>query len=103
MWYQSARAISQQKPASSRAIATATTPLGLRRACLSCCLASVEPSLGAPGDVDDVRGLALLATLELFARGGMALIMVGGLDQEPAGVRGAGFGDRALPALLPWM
>ena len=32
---QSARAISQQKPASSRATATATTPLGLRRVCLS--------------------------------------------------------------------
>jgi hypothetical protein len=47
-----------------------------------------------------VRGLAFLATLELFARGGVALVVVGGLDQQPAGVSRAGLGDRSLTALL---
>ena len=63
--------------------------------------AGVQPSLGAPGDVDGLRRLAALATLELGGDGGVSLVVVGGLDQQPAGVGGAGLGDRALAAFWP--
>lgn len=48
--------------------------------------AGVKPSLGAPCDVDDVRWLAFLAALDLLAVAGVSLVVVGGLDQEAAGV-----------------
>src|SRR5690348_16732374 len=62
--------------------------------------ARVEASLRFPGDVDDLRRLAALATLELDADAGLAAVVVGGLDQQPAGVAGPRFGDRPLAALL---
>jgi len=57
--------------------------------------AGVEPSLGARGGVDDVRGLAFLAALQLLSVCDVPLVVVGGLDQQPAGVE---------PALViaPW-
>lgn len=62
--------------------------------------AGVQASLRAPGNVDDLGGLAALATLQRFPDRGVAAVVVGGLDQKPAGVGGAGFGDRSLTALL---
>ena len=41
-----------------------------------------------------------MATLERFADYGAAAVVVRGLDEQPAGVGGAGFGDRTEPALL---
>ncbi|MGO9903646.1 MAG: hypothetical protein ACLP0J_29175 [Solirubrobacteraceae bacterium] len=61
--------------------------------------ASVEPALCAPGDVDDLGCLAALAALERLADRGAAAVVVGRLDQ-PAGVGGAGLGDRPEPALV---
>src|SRR5215211_537247 len=60
--------------------------------------ALVEALLGAPGDRDHARVLALLAAGESFADRGTVAVMVGGLDQEAAGVGGSGLGDRALAA-----
>jgi hypothetical protein len=57
------------------------------------------PTLGFPGDVDDLGRLAALAALELLGDRGAASIVVSGLDQQPAGVRGARLGDRPEPAL----
>lgn len=59
---------------------------------------AVEAVLGAPGDLEDVVGLALLAVLECRADAGWALVVPGGFDQKPAGVAAAGLGDRAAMA-----
>jgi hypothetical protein len=61
--------------------------------------ARVEALLGAPRDRDDARVLAVLAAGEGDADGGWAAVVVRGLDEQPAGVRRAGLGDRALAAL----
>src|SRR5579862_5210281 len=58
--------------------------------------ALVQALLGAPGDRDDPWVLAGLAAGERLADAGRVAVVVGGLDQEPARVAGAGFGDRAL-------
>jgi len=60
----------------------------------------VEAVLGAPGDLEDVRGLALLAVAESGADPRLAQVVPGGLNQEPARVAGAGLRDRALAARL---
>ena len=41
-----------------------------------------------------------MATLERFADHGAAVVVVSGLDEQSAGVGGAGLGDRPQPALL---
>jgi hypothetical protein len=61
---------------------------------------AVQSSLGLPGDLDDRGGLSVLAALQRLAFGGRAALVPGGLDQQPAGVPGAGLGDRALAALV---
>jgi hypothetical protein len=61
--------------------------------------AGVEPALRFPGDVDDLGRLPALAALERFTDRGAAAVVVGRLDQQPSGVRGAGPGDRPQPAL----
>ena len=62
--------------------------------------AGVEASLRAPGDVDDLGWLSALAALERLPDNGAAAVVLGGLDQQPAGVGRAGLGDRPEPALL---
>lgn len=62
--------------------------------------AGVQPPLCAPGDVDDLRWLVALTTLEGWPDRGVALLVVGGLDQQAAGVGGPGLGDRSLAATL---
>lgn len=44
--------------------------------------------------------LAFLAALDLLAVGGESLVVVGSFDQQAAGVRRPGFGDRSLASLL---
>jgi len=61
--------------------------------------ALVQASLCAPSDLDHARVLALLAAGERLADARLVAVVVGGLDQQPAGVAGAGLGDRALAAL----
>lgn len=56
--------------------------------------AGVEAPLRFPGDVDDLGCLAALAALERFTDRGAAAVVVGGLDQQPPRVGGAGLGDR---------
>jgi hypothetical protein len=58
--------------------------------------ALVKAPLGAPGDLDQARVLALLATGERLADARLVAVVVGGLDQQPTGVAGAGLGDRPL-------
>ena len=43
-----------------------------------------------------MRGLAFLAALERLPLRGRAAVVPGRLDEQPAGVTGAGLGDRAL-------
>ena len=61
--------------------------------------AGVEATLRTPGDVDDLGCVAALAVLERLTDGGAAAVVVGGLDQQPPGVRGAGLRDRPQPPL----
>jgi len=62
--------------------------------------AGVQASLRAPGDIYDLRRLVALTALELEPDAGLAAVVVGGLDQQPAGVGGAGLGNRSLAAAL---
>jgi hypothetical protein len=91
-----ATAAAQRKQASSRATATVATLPGLPRAQAG--VLAVEAVLGAPGDLEHVRGLALLAVSERRPGPGRAQVVPGRLDQQPAGVAGAGLGDGALAA-----
>ena len=50
--------------------------------------ALVQAALGAPGDLDDARVLAGLAAGERLADPGRVAVVVGGLDEQPAGVAG---------------
>ena len=61
--------------------------------------AGVQPALRVPGDVDDLGCVPALAALERLADDRAAAVVVGGLDQQPPGVGGAGLGDRPEPAL----
>jgi len=62
--------------------------------------ALVQAPLRTPGDLDHARVLALLTASECDPDVRLGAVMVGGLDQQPAGMAGAGLGDRALTALL---
>ncbi len=62
--------------------------------------ALVQASLGAPGDLDDAWVLAGLAAGECLAAARRVAVVVGGLDEQPAGVGRPSFGNRALAALL---
>ena len=62
--------------------------------------ALVQAPLAAPGDLEHARVLVLLAAGERLADARRVAVVVGRLDQEPAGVAGAGLGDRALAAPL---
>jgi hypothetical protein len=53
------------------------------------------------GDRDHGGGLLCLAGLVPGAQPRRAAVVLGGLGQEPAGVLGAGLGDRALATGLP--
>ena len=61
--------------------------------------ALMQPALGAPGDLDHARVLAVLAPGEAVTDRGAVAVVVGGLDEQPTGVHRAGLGDRALAAL----
>jgi transposase len=63
--------------------------------------ARVQPLLAASGALDRNGILAALATGELIADGRPPARVPGGLDEQPAHVRVADLGDRALSALLP--
>jgi hypothetical protein len=56
----------------------------------------VEALLGPPRDRQRLRGLALLASLGRGALAERTALVPGCLDEESAGVAGAGLGDRAL-------
>ena len=86
---QSRVAASQRNAASSRATAIATTPAGLRRCVAEVLPALVQASLGAPGDLDDARVLAVLAAGERLADRG-AGSGSGGRPRPAAGARGPG-------------
>jgi hypothetical protein len=60
---------------------------------------AVKAVLGAPGDVEDVVGLALLAVLECHADAGWSLVVPCRFDQQPAGVTAAAWGSRSLSAV----
>lgn len=64
-------------------------------------VAAMQALLGAPGDRDHARVLAGLAALERAAHARRMSIGVRGLDQQPAGVPGAGLGDRPQPPARP--
>ena len=74
-------------------------PAGFAAGVFELAPAGVQPALRAPGDVDDLGCLPALAALERLTDDGAAAVVVGGLDQQPAGVGGAGLGDRPEPAL----
>ena len=74
-------------------------PAGFAAGVFELAPAGVEPALRMPGDVDDLGCLPALAALERFTDRGAAAVVVGRLDQQPAGVGGAGLGDRPEPAL----
>jgi hypothetical protein len=74
-------------------------PVGFAAGVFELAPAGVESSLRAPGDVDDLGCLSALAALERFTDRRAATVVVGSLDQQPAGVGGAGLGDRPEPAL----
>jgi hypothetical protein len=77
------RVIAQQKPASSRAAATAMIVRRLARASRR-----VQALLGAPGDGDRLGGLAGLAIGQRAPDTRPRLAVPGGLDEEPTGVTG---------------
>ncbi len=60
-------------------------------------LTRVQALLGAVGDRQDVVGLAGLAVGQRRAEPRLAAVVPGRLDQQPAGERRPGLGDRALP------
>src|SRR5213596_247118 len=61
---------------------------------------AVEAVLAAPGDLQHLGRLALVAGGERGADPRSAAVLPGGLDQQPARVAGACLGDRALAAAL---
>jgi len=92
-------AISQQKPASSRAIATATIPFGFLRASLSWRQRAFRRRCARHAMLMISGGWSVLAALERFADTGIAAVVVGRFDQQPPRVRRAGLRDRPLAAL----
>jgi len=62
--------------------------------------ALVEPTLGAPGDVDHARVLALLTLRDVVRRPRDVSVLPSRLDEQPASVLGAGLGDSTLTALV---
>src|ERR1039458_7632964 len=74
-------------------------PAGFATGVFELAPAGVEPALRFPGDVDDFGWVAALAAFERFTDSWAAAIVPGCLDQQPAGVGGAGLGDRPEPAL----
>ena len=74
-------------------------PAGFTAGVFELAPAGVEPSLRFPGDVDDLGCLPALAALERLADHGPAAVVVARLDQQPAGVGGAGLGDRPEPPM----
>ena len=61
---------------------------------------AVQAPLGTAGDLDDVAWLPGAALGDYRSGAGAAHVLPGGLDEEPAGVAGAGLRDRALAAAL---
>jgi hypothetical protein len=59
----------------------------------------MQPDLRAPGCVDRGRWLPGLAASEWLGDAWRAPVMPGSLDEQAAGMRAAGLGDRALAAL----
>ena len=64
-------------------------------------VATVEPALRAPGDVDGAGGRAALSLLQGGAQGRVVTLLPGRFDQDAAQMRVAGFGDRAAARSTP--
>lgn len=62
--------------------------------------ACVQSALGAPGDRDYARVLAVPAARERLADVRLMAVVVSGLDEQPAGMGGAGLGDRSQRRLV---
>ena len=75
-------------------------PVGFLAGVFELAPAGVQAALCAPGDIDHLRRLVALAKLEVPADAWMPAVVIGRLDQQPAGVGRAGLGDRPLAALL---
>ena len=97
---QSTVATAQQKPASSRATATAIDRAALAALASSRCQMRCRRRWACQEIAITCGGLAVLAARELAPDPGRPAVVPGGLDQQPAGVPAAGLGDRALPAPL---
>ena len=92
-------AASQQNAASSRAQATATVPAGLPRSWRRCPQRSCRRRWARQA-ISTTRGSwPAWRRASVVADARRVAVVVGGLDQQPAGVRRAGLGDRALAAL----
>lgn len=61
----------------------------------------VQTPLAAAGDPDYLVGLSGTAFGDQRAGARGTRVLPGGLDEQAAGVAGAGFGDRALATVLP--
>ena len=61
--------------------------------------AVVQTPLRPPGDLEHAWVLAMLAPGERLTDARRVAVVMGRLDQQPAGVARPGFGDRALAAL----
>ena len=84
---------------SSRATATAT----IVRACRGGCRVAARrgaDDVRLPGDLDDMRGLSVLAAAQRLALRRCAAVVPGGLDQSRRACPRPGLRDRALPAFL---
>ncbi len=64
------------------------------------CRLAVKAMRGAPGHLDHARILARLTGSQLIRGPRSAPAVLGGFDQQPPRVLGAGLGDRALATLL---
>src|SRR5450756_1092477 len=92
-------AIAQTKPANSRATPAAILLECLPRALMRC-QRLWRRSCACSGAGDDAGRLTGLAARQMRGASRPATLVVGRLDQQPAGVVVAGLGDRALPASL---
>ena len=97
---QSALAAAQQKPASSRATATATIVRRLPRSVSSRCQVRCRRCCAAQEIARTCGGWPAWRRLSASPLARRAAVVPGGFDQQPAAVPGPGLGDRALAALL---
>ena len=97
---QSRVAASQQNAASSRAHAIATVPVRLPRVPARCVQRSCRRRWQRHAICTTRGSWPAWRACETQAHGGLVTVVVGGLDQQPAGVRRTGLRDLALGALI---